>query len=75
MFCDDGGHIQTSFLHIAAFISYIKCSFVFVVLDFGLSALLQDGCCMKTQCGSPAYAAPEIFTGKPYDKSVDVWSL
>lgn len=45
------------------------------VVDFGLSAFLKDDCSMRTQCGSPAYAAPEIFTGKPYDKSVDVWSL
>lgn len=45
------------------------------VVDFGLSALLEDGSAMTTQCGSPAYAAPEIFTGKQYDKSVDIWSL
>ena len=43
--------------------------------DFGLSALLGEGVTLTTQCGSPAYAAPEIFTGKPYDSSVDVWSL
>ena len=46
-----------------------------IVSDFGLSALLGDGVTLTTQCGSPAYAAPEIFTGKPYDSSVDVWSL
>ena len=30
---------------------------------------------LKTQCGSPAYAAPEILGHKPYGPEVDVWSM
>eukprot|EP00163_Fabomonas_tropica_P011055 TRINITY_DN214_c0_g1_i4.p1 TRINITY_DN214_c0_g1~~TRINITY_DN214_c0_g1_i4.p1 ORF type:complete len:760 (+),score=119.52 TRINITY_DN214_c0_g1_i4:623-2902(+) len=30
---------------------------------------------IKTPCGSPTYAAPEIFRGEAYDESVDIWSL
>ncbi|KAL3884240.1 hypothetical protein ACJMK2_030458 [Sinanodonta woodiana] len=30
---------------------------------------------LQTQCGSPAYAAPEIFCNRKYGPAVDVWSL
>ena len=65
---------RLSYLH---FDCYIKCYIFYntIFSDFGLSALLVDGVILTTQCGSPAYAAPEIFTGKPYDSSVDIWSL
>ena len=40
--------------------------------DFGLS---QDKTDLTTFCGSPVYAAPEIFHGQPYTNDVDTWSL
>lgn len=35
--------------------------------DFGLSNIIKDGRSLKTSCGSPNYAAPEVISGKPYD--------
>jgi serine/threonine protein kinase len=29
--------------------------------DFGLSSVMNDGHFLKTSCGSPSYAAPEVF--------------
>ena len=29
----------------------------------------------STQCGSPAYAAPELLSGEKYGPKVDVWSM
>lgn len=34
------------------------------IADFGLSNLMKDGKFLKTSCGSPNYAAPEIISGK-----------
>ena len=34
------------------------------MLDFGLSNLMKDGKFLKTSCGSPNYAAPEVISGK-----------
>ena len=44
------------------------------IIDFGLSHEFDGTELLKTKCGSPSYAAPEILRGKPYDgfKS-DVW--
>lgn len=46
------------------------------ITDFGLSNALADGEFLKTSCGSPNYAAPEIVSGKLYTgPDVDIWSL
>ncbi|XP_052196721.1 SNF1-related protein kinase catalytic subunit alpha KIN10 [Diospyros lotus] len=45
------------------------------IADFGLSNIMWDGHFLKTSCGSPNYAAPEVISGKLYaGPEVDVWS-
>ncbi|XP_051469640.1 hormonally up-regulated neu tumor-associated kinase-like [Apus apus] len=49
------------------------------IVDFGLSntakfqGLSQE--LLHTQCGSPAYAAPELLANRKYGPKVDVWSI
>lgn len=46
------------------------------IADFGFSNEFTPGTKLDTFCGSPPYAAPELFQGKKYDgPEVDVWSL
>lgn len=45
------------------------------IADFGLSNEMHDGEFLKTSCGSPNYASPEVVSGKAYvGPEVDVWS-
>ncbi|KAF0504801.1 Pkinase-domain-containing protein [Gigaspora margarita] len=45
------------------------------IADFGLSNIMTDGDFLKTSCGSPNYAAPEVISGRLYaGPEVDVWS-
>ncbi|XP_031404013.1 SNF1-related protein kinase catalytic subunit alpha KIN10-like isoform X2 [Punica granatum] len=45
------------------------------IADFGLSNIMLDGHFLKTSCGSPNYAAPEVISGKLYaGPEIDVWS-
>ncbi|EGD79244.1 CAMK/CAMKL/AMPK protein kinase [Salpingoeca rosetta] len=45
------------------------------IADFGLSNIMTDGDLLKTSCGSPNYASPEVISGKYYvGPEVDVWS-
>ena len=66
-----------------AYLYQIFCKFV--LIDFGLSnsvrvAQSPDGSnsmqefCV-TQCGSPAYAAPELLGNAKYGPKVDIWSM
>ncbi|XP_044740420.1 uncharacterized protein DDB_G0283357 isoform X2 [Chrysoperla carnea] len=44
--------------------------------DFGFSNEYTKGNLMSTWCGSPPYAAPELFLGQKYDgPKADIWSL
>ena len=46
------------------------------VIDFGLSKTnIAPHALLLTRCGSCAYAAPEVLTGRPYTAQADIWSL
>ncbi|CAH8569456.1 unnamed protein product [Dicrocoelium dendriticum] len=46
------------------------------VADFGLANMFEYDQRLTTFCGSPPYAAPELFLGIPYyGPGVDIWSL
>ncbi|CAL5985894.1 Kinase [Hexamita inflata] len=45
------------------------------ISDFGLSNVMLEGDFLKTSCGSPNYAAPEVISGQQYlGCPADVWS-
>ena len=45
------------------------------IVDFGLSNTYKKDELLKTACGSPCYAAPEMINGHSYHGSrVDIWS-
>lgn len=45
------------------------------LIDFGLANIMRDSLALKTACGSPNYAAPEVISGLSYGGSeVDIWS-
>ena len=44
------------------------------LIDFGFSNNFELGAKLKTWCGSPPYAAPELFEGKEYyGPATDIW--
>ncbi|XP_022097484.1 serine/threonine-protein kinase SIK2-like [Acanthaster planci] len=46
------------------------------IADFGFSNFFTPGDQLATWCGSPPYAAPEVFEGQRYSgPQLDIWSL
>jgi 5'-AMP-activated protein kinase catalytic alpha subunit len=46
-----------------------------LIVDFGLSNKYEPNQTLKTACGSPCYAAPEMIAGRPYQGlKTDLWS-
>ena len=45
------------------------------LIDFGFSRTFDNNIFFESICGSPAYVAPEIVTGKKYNATADIWSL
>uniref|UniRef100_A0A7S4KGT9 non-specific serine/threonine protein kinase n=1 Tax=Paramoeba aestuarina TaxID=180227 RepID=A0A7S4KGT9_9EUKA len=44
------------------------------VTDFGLSKIMvNQSTLLQTQCGTPAYVAPEVLFGEGYGPEVDLW--
>ena len=45
------------------------------IADFGMASCQRSGSMLKTSCGSPHYASPEIIKGALYDGAcADIWS-
>jgi len=45
------------------------------IIDFGLSNFFNEQNLLKTPCGSPCYASPEMVCGKRYNGFfIDIWS-
>ncbi|MCQ2820679.1 MAG: serine/threonine-protein kinase, partial [archaeon] len=46
------------------------------IIDFGLSNYFDHTELLKTACGSPCYASPEMIKGGEYNaKEVDIWNI
>lgn len=45
-----------------------------LLADFGFAKYVPEGG-LKTRCGTPAFVAPEILVGEPYDTQADMWSV
>uniref|UniRef100_A0A8C5WPH7 non-specific serine/threonine protein kinase n=1 Tax=Laticauda laticaudata TaxID=8630 RepID=A0A8C5WPH7_LATLA len=46
------------------------------IFDFGFGNFYKSGEPLTTWCGSPPYAAPEVFEGQQYEgPQLDIWSL
>jgi len=45
------------------------------IIDLGVAITLSEGQTSTVHLGTLEYISPEILTGKPYGKGVDVWSI
>jgi len=45
-----------------------------LLADFGFAQYVPDEG-LKTRCGTPAFVAPEIIVGQPYNTQADMWSV
>jgi len=45
------------------------------IADFGFAKRAISSTCLRTQCGTPGYVAPEILEGQKYDQRADMWSV
>ena len=45
------------------------------IIDLGVAITLSEGQTCNTHLGTLEYTSPEVLTGKPYGKGVDVWSV
>lgn len=63
-------------LKFCIFCFYWICFLFLSPTDFGLSNTFSKDNLMKTHCGSPEYAAPELFNpSEKYGPEIDIWSL
>ena len=45
------------------------------IIDLGVAITLPEGQTSTTHLGTLEFTSPEVLTGKPYGKGVDVWSV
>ena len=45
------------------------------LIDFNVSRRVEPGALMMTRTGTPHFNAPEVYSGKPYNEKVDIWSV
>ena len=45
------------------------------IIDLGVAITLTEGQTSTTHIGTLEYTSPEVLTGKPYGKGIDVWSV
>ncbi|EFC37920.1 predicted protein [Naegleria gruberi] len=74
-FCSARGVIHRDIKPSNMLIEAVDGRMVIKLADFGLSKALMAKQMASTMCGSPLYAAPEIYNRTGYTSAVDVYSL